>query len=632
MHFSNVVPLLLSAIGAVQASPVTLRSPYAVKERHTVPRGWQFVGRAPKSDLVNLHIGLKQRNEGVVEQHLIEVSDPNHSRYGQHLSAEEIENIVTPSDDTINLVVEWLRENEVTSHAMSSSKDWISVLLPIEKVESLLQTKYSTFKHKDGTTVSRAPEWSLPGHLHEHIDVVQPTTSFFRPMPREVESRDLQPRHVGSKPLLDDVHFAKLWWANKGKLEYGQGVSFSGSSPESIAKACNISFTTIDCVRKLYGTIDYKPKATSKNAVGITNYLNETNYRADVKLFLETFRPEAVEAASTFPITVIANGDNDQGPYTEEQVDDGKNLEGNLDAEWVLGMSWPTPMVSWVTGGSPPFNPDINTPTNTNEPYLVWLNYVLGQKKLPQVISTSYGDDEQTVPESYAKRVCAGFAQLGARGISVLFSSGDAGVGSDGTCFSNTDPTKAMFLPAFPAGCPWVTAVGGTEAFQPEVAVQRFASGAGFSNYFSAPAYQSKTVNAYIKSLNGLHDGLYNKSGRGYPDVAAQGNHDAIAWNGIIRTIGGTSASSPTFAAVIGLVNDALIAKGKPSLGFLNPWIYGGAYKTLTDVTSGSSYGCNTTGFPAQPGWDAVTGFGTPNFPKLVQAAMSKGGHGHGGW
>jgi tripeptidyl-peptidase-1 len=368
----------------------------------------------------------------------------------------------------------------------------------------------------------------------------------------------------------------------------------------------------LDCLRTLYDTIDYVPKATDKNSIAITDYLNETSYRADIKLFLQSFRPEAVSAADSFKIVNIANAEDDQGPYTPEQVDSGHNIEGNLDAELVLGFTYPTPMTAYLTGGSPPFIPDLNTPTDTNEPYLVWLNYVLSQPHLPQVISTSYGDDEQTVPYSYAKRACAGFAQLGARGISVLFSSGDNGVGADGTCISNKDNSTKMFLPAFPAGCPWVTAVGGTEAFEPEVAVKRFGSGAGFSNYFTAPEYQSSTVSAYIKSLNGLYDGLYNKSGRGYPDVAAQGNHDAIAWNGILRTIGGTSASCPAFASVISLVNDALLAEDKPALGFLNPWIYGGAYKALTDITSGSSIGCNGTGFPAQKGWDAVTGWGTP--------------------
>jgi hypothetical protein len=48
------------------------------------------------------------------------------------------------------------------------------------------------------------------------------------------------------------------------------------------------------------------------------------------------------------------------------------------------------------TGGSPPFNPDSFTPINTNEPYLDFLNYLLGIHDIPQVLTTSYGDDEQT--------------------------------------------------------------------------------------------------------------------------------------------------------------------------------------------------------------------------------------------
>jgi tripeptidyl-peptidase I len=169
-----------------------------------------------------------------------------------------------------------------------------------------------------------------------------------------------------------------------------------------------------------------------------------------------------------------------------------------------------------------------------------------------------------------------------------------------------------MFLPAFPTSCPWVTSVGGTQGYLPEVAVSRFGSGAGFSNYFPQPSYQASAVSGYLSKIGSLYSGFYNASGRAYPDVAAQGNHDIIVWGGNVTTIGGTSASSPTFAAVIALVNDALIAAGKPSLGFINPWIYGGAYKALNDITSGSSVGCNTSGFPAEVGWDAVTGYGTP--------------------
>lgn len=72
------------------------------------------------------------------------------------------------------------------------------------------------------------------------------------------------------------------------------------------------------------------------------------------------------------------------------------------------------------------------------------------------------------------------------------------------------------------------------------------------------------------------------------------------------------SAATPTAASVMALVNDAMIAAGKPVMGFMNPWLYSVGSKAFTDVTSGSALGCNTTGFAAAPGWDAVTGFGTP--------------------
>lgn len=262
---------------------------------------------------------------------------------------------------------------------------------------------------------------------------------------------------------------------------------------------------------------------------------------------------------------------------------------------------------------------------------------------IPQTISTSYGDDEQTVPESYAKRVCSEFAQLGARGVSLIFSSGDEGVGADGYCYSNDGKNTSTFLPAFPASCPFVTTVGATYQFNPEVAAYDgrfrtpFTSGGGFSNYFPRPAYQDGVVPAYIASLNGEFAPYFNAEGRGYPDVAAQGVNFTTIWNGSLTLVDGTSAAAPTFAGVISLVNDALIAAGKSPLGFLNPWLYAGGYKAFTDVTSGSAAGCKELGsgegFPAQKGWDAVTGFGTPYFPKILEAlgVQCQWGSG-GGW
>lgn len=177
----------------------------------------------------------------------------------------------------------------------------------------------------------------------------------------------------------------------------------------------------------------------------------------------------------------------------------------------------------------------------------------------------------------------------------------------------------------FPPSCPYVTAVGATKNFEPEVVANRpaftgpdgvshgnYTSGGGFSNYFTAPAYQAKQASSYVKNLNGLYDGQYNKQGRGYPDISAQGLYFAYFWNGTEGTISGTSASCPLTGGILSLVNDALISTGKPPLGFLNPWLYSKGYKGLNDIVSGSAVGCGVDGFPAVEGWDPVTGLGTP--------------------
>lgn len=369
--------------------------------------------------------------------------------------------------------------------------------------------------------------------------------------------------------------------------------------------------------------------------MGLANFLGETCNRSDVSIFLQNFRPEAIAAADTFKIQVIAGGNDQQTPNNSTQLKDGKNVEGNLDAETMIGIAWPTPLIAYNTGGSPEFLPDALTVNNTNEPYLTWLQFLLAEPNVPQVISVSYGDDEQSVPYSYATAVCNAFAQLGARGVSVLFASGDSGVGRDGYCISNDGKNTRTFLPTFPASCvsissyypvcfinankdvkPYVTVVGGTRNISPEIVAHdsrnNYTGGGGFSNYFARPSYQDSVVPAYVSSLNGQLKGLFNASGRAYPDISAQAYHYLTIWNGSITVIDGTSAATPTAASIISLANDALIAAGKPVLGFLNPWLYSTGYKSFTDITQGSAMGCNTTGFPAQRGWDAASGFGTP--------------------
>jgi len=104
--------------------------------------------------------------------------------------------------------------------------------------------------------------------------------------------------------------------------------------------------------------------------------------------------------------------------------------------------------------------------------------------------------------------------------------------------------------------------------------------------------------------------------------VAALGWNFAVVVGGGAESVGGTSASAPTFAAIVSLLNDIRLAKKARPLGFLNPWLYQVAAATpnaFWDVTVGNNqYGCcGFTGFLCAPGWDPVTGLGTPNFAVL---------------
>lgn len=83
----------------------------------------------------------------------------------------------------------------------------------------------------------------------------------------------------------------------------------------------------------------------------------------------------------------------------------------------------------------------------------------------------------------------------------------------------------------------------------------------------------------------------------------------------------GTSCSSPICAGTLSLVNDARVTAGKKKLGFLNPFLYSNA-DAFDDVTTGTTQGCTGGKYTATKGWDPTTGLGTPNYKKLVAAAL----------
>ncbi|KAJ6526040.1 subtilisin-like protein [Mycena capillaripes] len=568
----------VTIISAVSGSLVVHES------RRAAPAGFFSQGAAPVTDVLTLRFGLTPNNLSGLQEKLVSISTPGNLDFRQWLSKDEVKSFVQPSNETVAAFNSFAAANGLKPTVISPNGDWLSLALTVSQANQLFGARFEKFLHASlPEPITRTLTVSLPFELIGHVDVVHPSTSFTT-------------RNLGFAQLPLHTHSSE-----------------KRTEPDA---SCNSSrldgIVTPTCLQKIYG-IPSTPATQKNNSILVTGYFGIAPNRTDISTFLEQFRPD-ISPNTTFDMMIL---DNATKPDSEDFA--VLVLEADLDVEYTVGLATGVP-VEFLSVGGPPdsnFSDFAIALLDTN-------TFLDGVDNPPSVVTTSYGPMENQFESSVAKKICDSYMALGARGISVLFASGDGGVrGSHdnssipGVCESN------VFLPVFPASCPYVTAVGATQGFNPEVATNL--TGGGFSNLFQRPWYQTQAVDSFLKTIPPDFAGTFNKSGRGYPDVAVQGSGLDFVFEGITITSAGTSFSSPIFASIIALINDRLIAAGKPVLGFLNPWLYANE-KAFTDITEGhnSGFECPTSSvaFDAKKGWDPLTGVGSPVFDKLLTAAF----------
>ncbi|CAM1504941.1 Fc.00g025320.m01.CDS01 [Cosmosporella sp. VM-42] len=579
----------------------------AFRHNSKPPDGWSPAHKNPnffrKQQIFT--IALTMKNIGQIENKLLELSTPGNPKYGQWMTEGEVNTMFSPSKKAVSDVAAWLKSFGVKNYKVDGA--FIDFAADVYDANTLLGADYQYYV-KNGTTKLRTLSFSIPDTLAQHIQYIDPSTNFGKSVISEPVVRATGP------PLSRRDELLSNW---------------------TVDADCRINITPL-CLKEMYNIGNYTADAKSGSSIGFSTFLNGSALYRDIFLFEDMFGIPK----QNFSTVLVNNATNDQNPWSANY------READLDAETIVGIAHPLPFTEYITGGSPPFVPNINQPTaadNTNEPYLPYLRYLMSQrnKDLPAVISNSYGENEDSVPREYATLACNLMGLAGLRGITMIFSSGDTGIGS--SCLA-PDYKTAEFNGIFPATCPWLTSVGGTVGVAPESAWD--GSSGGFSKYFPRPRYQDSAVNAYMQNLSSevkTYFGTYtNWAGRGFPDVAA---HSVLPYFRVIYAegkdlSGGTSASAPIWGGIVGLLNDARFRVGKSKLGWLNPLIYKHGSDVLTDITDGSSIGCN--GFSAQTGlelptgskiipgarwnatagWDPVTGFGTPDFGKLKQLVL----------
>ncbi|KUJ09206.1 subtilisin-like protein [Mollisia scopiformis] len=616
-------------------------TPHAIHERRdTSSSEWLKIddkadGNAP----FRLSIALAQRNLESASEYLMSISDPKSADYGKHWTAQQVADTFAPSDVDVNAVKSWLTANGIGSEKINVSKarNWMRLNVTVSEAAALLKTDYAVFEHQN--TKKRAlacDQYSLPREIKSLVDFITPTVHF--PEVGSLYERDLVDGNLISSmakfdgPVNMTTSPAFSHWDTSYCSNYSTPACIQAlyNMPNGTKKAYvhfPCSYLANDLAQYFQRLGPQIPPATTPSVqlINEDSYLNSSDYLVvpealmDLSLSMSLVYPQQVtminSAASEYQYGTV----KDEYDYVLEAYDASYcDIMGDKYQEL--------------------------TRTSTIDSM-----GACGVSKAPSVISVSYNGNEKPYQQVQQSRQCTESLKLGLQGVTVLYAAGDYGVaGTRGNCCvtagcadKNSSKTAPSFQPSYPASCPWITSVGATQiqssssssskigevvAYEPKSAtVEEWSSGGGFSNMFARPDYQKTALGYYFDHFSPNYTAVqYNntKSTRGYPDISANGVNTLIVLKNKYYRTGGTSAATPIVGSIISLINEERLKVNKTVVGFINPVIYAnpGAFN---DIVQGNNPGCGTKGFQAVPGWDPVTGLGTPDYQKLLKVFMA---------
>ena len=290
---------------------------------------------------------------------------------------------------------------------------------------------------------------------------------------------------------------------------------------------------------------------------------------------------------------------------TNVPIDGGVSVPGDgvsevsLDIEMVMAMA---PGVSQIIVYEAP-NP------------APWVDILsrMANDNIARQLSSSWGGGP---PDPSSEQI---FLQMAAQGQTFFNASGDSDAYTGQVDFPS-DSTNVVQV----GGTTLTTAPDGSYASETAwnwglIDTDYVGSSGGISTTYQIPPYQQgidMTANQGSTTMRNL------------PDVALTADNVYVVYgNGQSSTFGGTSCAAPLWAGFTALVNQQAALGGHPPVGLLNPALYAIGksnpnYTTIFhDVTTGNNFsGSSPNLFPAAPGYDLCTGWGTPDGTNLINS------------
>lgn len=583
------------------------------------PKQWVKIRKTNfENHPVTFHIALKQNQEGIskVRDHLLyHSSNIESSLYGNYLSKEDINKMVSPSLETVHKVSQWLRENKLFN--CQYLNDAFKCREHTNKVNSVFKVKMELYYNKVNNLfkVSSDKPYELPSDLSNHVDFID-----------------------GLSNKLPIVKQTKL--STSRDLE----VDNSGFSREVMMRLYDVPLSLSD----------------SSVSVGAVAYMSKKNGFSNKDLLSS----QAGNGVTPNPITKShLVGINGEQPDGESELDVQTIYWGAPNATL-----WYENYDGWMYGWAVDF-------FNRQEvPDVVSISYGFSEKDQCYLFSC-----ENTTSKEYVTRANVEFMKIAARGITLVVASGDAGAPgrTNELCWSHKGQHGWNHMNAdFPGGSPWVVSVGSTylvkndKQFKYTTAVCNnftefnincsngdvekavyynktgWTTGGGFTLWDTTPSWQLDYVKKYLSSVSELPDPkFYNSEGRAYPDVSVVGHYCTVvsadgSGEGEWDYADGTSCSAPVFAGLVTQLNYFQQKRGKTKLGYLNPLLYkmyDSDKTTFNDIADGNNrcteFDCcydekkfcctKDFGFLASTGWDPVSGLGSPNIQRIMKYLMN---------
>lgn len=542
---------------------------------------------------------------------IAELGNPSSPNYHRYLTPKQFGERFGLSGNDIRKITDWLQSEGFTNVRVSNGRNRITFDGTVSQIESTFNTEFHHYLVDSELHFANATDISVPAPMAEAV-IGMSNISTFRPKPR-------------ARPV---EHFTS---AASGNHFLSPG-----------------DFATIYNLQPLY----------SAGADGTGQSIAVVGQTALITSDIDHFRSAAGLPAKNLTQSLVPN----TGTSTVVSSD---LVESDLDVEWSGGVA-KNANINFVYVGN-------------NQNKSVWdsLQYAVTNNVAP-FISTSYGFCEQGLEQQapgFSKTVQTWAVQAISQGQTIIAATGDAGA-ADCESANSTVATTGLAVDV-PASIPEVTGMGGTEFFGdasgtsdttywlgattgdtissaksyiPEegwndtTSSGLSASGGGVSTLFAKPSWQTGT-------------GVPNDGKRDVPDISlsASPGHDGYLFcsqtvpgdnlpsctagfrdsQGNLDVVGGTSAASPTFAAILALVNQFAGHSPPTGLAPINQTLYGLAASHPTvfhDVTTGDNKvpcttgttncptGTTSIGFAAGTGYDLVTGLGSVDGFALAEA------------